>query len=189
MIENIPENIPSNINKRSFFMPVAIIAFVILAIFSIYFEAKQSSLNSEFNALMAKKKDLTLSQEPTSEKDAVTAAAAVKNALQDIEQKELQWSKIIGKLEELVPKNKDKNEPIVLLKSYNGTEEGRISLNGITRAGALEPFKDVAALIRTFISETTFKNVFVPSITKSLTPEGTTVLTFSLNLNYQKQSF
>lgn len=178
-------------SNRSWFMAIAIIAFIFVAGFSIYSGLQKAGLQKDLKSLQVKKEALatpsvTLKNSPT---DAAISVLAAKNALRNMETRQLQWAKVIEKIETTVPKTKDTNEPIVGFKSYNGTEDGKISVSGVTRGSAVDAFADVALLIRTFANEPAFKKVFVPTITKALTPEGMTVLSFSINFAYSKQTF
>ncbi|MEK9132906.1 MAG: hypothetical protein AAB606_04330 [Patescibacteria group bacterium] len=181
MIETQP------VQKSSLFLPVAAVAFVIIAIFSVYFTIRQSSLESQVEKLTAQKQELTVpAQDKEGEIASVSSMVAIKSQLKKIETDQLMWSKIVEKIENTVPKTKENATPIVQFRSYNGTQDGKVSVSGTTRKGAFDPFGDIVLTIKSLSSDKTFKNIFVPVITKSLTPEGDTVLTFSISFNYQK---
>lgn len=178
-------------SQRSWFMAIAITAFVILTGFSIYSALLKNSLQGEVNSLKVKKEALSTPAAvfQKSGADAAISVIAAKNALSRIESSQLQWAKIIDKIESTVPKLKDTAAPVVTLKSYNGTEDGKVSISAGTRSDAFDPFADISLLIRTFTNEPAFKHVFVPSITKTLTSDGSTILSFSINFEYSKASF
>lgn len=182
MLETIPNQ------KRSWF-PVAVgAAFVFIALFSVYFEIRQSYIKSAIQDLTDKK--TKMEEELKANKiETGDAAEAIKKQLEQIETQQFNWSKIIEKIENAVPRLKDSAVPIVNIRSYNGSEEGIISASATTRNDSPDPFADIALLITAFNSEQSFKRVFVPSISKSITAEGATVLSFSINFQYQKQNF
>lgn len=178
-------------HKRAWYMVASLVALVLIVIFSVYFGIQRSSLRTDLKALQTQKKNIKshVVTESDDEGVKVASAAVIQARLLKIEKDQLAWSKIVEKIEATIPKLKDSAQPIIDFRSYNGSNEGEISVSATTRSGAFDPFADVALLIRAFNNEPTFKNVFVPSITKSLTPEGTTVLSFGLNFKYEKQTF
>ena len=174
--------------ERSWFMPVSIIAFAVMAAFSIMFQLQMNGLNARVEELKAAKTKLATPFSTSGNVEGASAAAAVKTALADIESKQLQWSKIIDKIESTIPKGKD-GKAVVTFTSYTGGESGKFIVNAVTRDDASDPFADIATVIRTFNTEPSFKHFFIPSITKSVTPSGATVLSFSVSFEYNKPTF
>ncbi|MBI4994253.1 hypothetical protein HZC21_01240 [Candidatus Peregrinibacteria bacterium] len=174
--------------KRSWGPIIIGIAFSIIALLSIYFEIRQSGYAAKIEKLTAKKEELN-TQLKANKIETGSAAEAIKKELEQIEAAQLNWSKIIEKIENAVPRLKNSNVPVVNIRSYNGSEEGIISANAVTRPDSPDPFADTALLITAFNSEPSFKRVFVPSISKSITPEGGAVLSFSINFQYEKANF
>lgn len=177
--------------KRSWFLAASVIAFALIAAFSIYFKFQHSSLEKQLQELTAQKEALENPAETTAADSAAlkASAAKVRTELQEIEASGFSWSKIIEKIENTVPKLQNTSTGIVDFRSYNGSEDGKISVSALTRPNAFDAFSDVALTIEAFAAEPSFKNVFVPSITKSITPQGETVLGFGLNLEYEKMEF
>lgn len=177
--------------SRSWFMIVALAVLLIAGGFSLYFEFEGSSVKNRLDELKTKKESL---EKPTEElkndETALRASAfAVKDQLRKIEAEQLSWSKIIEKIEATVPAEKETGMKIIRLRSYTGSPEGRVVVAAMTNPESPEPFADIASALRAFGAEPSFKEIFIPSITKSLTPEGETVLSFSMNFSYQKQNF
>lgn len=187
MLQSSPLQSP----PRAWYMIGALIAFVVAGGFSVFFELQQSSLSTQLAALKAQQEALSSPalQAAASATDAADAAVIVKSKLKAIQQQQLLWSKIVEKIENTIPKLKDSNDPIVNFRSYSGSEEGKISVSATTRSGSPDPFTDVALTIRAFAGDPGFKDVFAPSITKTLTPAGETILSFSINFEYIKQIF
>lgn len=169
-------------NQKREWFPIAIgAAFIFIALFSVYFEIRQSYLESAIQDLTNKKTEME-AQLKANKIETGDIALSVKKQLEQIETTQLNWSKIIEKISATAPKT-------IAIRSYNGSEEGFISASAVTKPDSPDPFADVALLVTAFNSEPSFKHVFVPSISKSLTPEGKTVLSFSVNFQYEKQNF
>lgn len=184
MIETSPSPLSPN---RSWFLVTATVAFLMAAGFSGYFQLKNSSLQSQISDLQNQKETLEKASADAAQTQTRRVAPSllpVKATLKSIETDQLFWSKIIEKIETTVPKIKDSNEAIIVLRSYNGSEEGKIAVSATTRGVSADPFSDIALAVRAYAADPAFRGVFIPSITKSLTPDGTTVLSFSLNLEY-----
>ncbi|MBI2638791.1 hypothetical protein HYW83_04350 [Candidatus Peregrinibacteria bacterium] len=176
--------------NRSWFLVAATIAFFIVAALSGYFQFQASSLGSRIENLNAQKESLAKPSSNDDAKPSQTAQIAslmqAQASLKKIDAEQLYWSKIIEKIENSVPKLKDTNQPIIALRSYNGNEDGKIAVSATTRTDSADPFADIALTIRSFATDPAFKEVFIPSITKSLAPDGATVLSFSINFEYIK---
>jgi len=188
MLSSIPQP------KHSWFLVSSLVAFVTIAGFSIFFQMKSTTFETKLaNLKLQKENFLRAPTETDSENNGavneISRALLAKSQLKVIEANQLPWSKIIEKIENTVPKEKETNKPTIELRSYTGSEEGQLAISATTRALAAEPFDDVAKLIQAMAAEPSFKGVFIPSITKSLTPEGETVLSFSINFTYVKQNF
>lgn len=181
---------PPFANKRSWFLVASAVAFAAILAFSVYSKIQTSSLNRKLAALNAEKIKIA-EEDRLGENRAASAnaALAVKDQLRKIESEQIAWSKIIEKIDATIPKLRESATPIVTFQSYNGNEDGKISVSAVTRADSADAFSDIAALIRAFVAEGAFKQVFVPSITRSINPDGAAVLSFSFNFEYQKQKF
>lgn len=175
--------------KRSWFLVSAVLALMAIAGFSIYFEVQKTSLQKRLDKLTEQKETRAATSTEISPLDSISNLLKADAQLDVIEKRQLSWSQIIEKIETTIPKVGSTTEPAVNFRAYNGSEEGRFSVNALTRKSAPEPFSDIANVISAFVKEPSFQNVFVPAITKSLTPEGETVLSFSINFDYKKPTF
>lgn len=174
--------------QRSWFMTVSMIAFAAMTVFSITFQLQMNGLNSRLDTLKAEKTKLATPFSTSGNMAGASAAASIKNTLVEIEATQLQWSKIIDKIESTIPKAKD-GTALVSFTSYTGGENGKFAVNAMTRDDASDPFGDIATVIRTFASEPSFKRFFISSITKSMTSGGAVVLSFSVSFEYIKPTF
>lgn len=106
-------------------------------------------------------------------------------ALAKIETDEIRWSEVIAEVNQLIPTDSNGNNLVEIL-SYSGSGQGRIALNAVTQPMAVPPFDDVAKLIATFNNSVFFKDVYVPAISKGQNEDGSTTLSFVLNMDYEK---
>lgn len=177
--------------RRSWFTLATALGFLFTALFSLYFEFQTRQVTKKIVDIESKKASLSLPLfgTTTSVLDVLSTALLVKSELQKIENSQFNWSKIIDKIENTIPKQKGTNEPIVQFSSYSGSAEGGVTINAVTLRSSLDPFADVALLIRAFSVDPAFTNVFVPSITKSLASDGSIILNFSVHFNYKEKKF
>lgn len=181
MIETAP--LPT---RRSWFLTIAVIGFIVVAGFSGYLQVKKNRLENIVANLQQQKQD---AEKPKPTKENLTAkeldsAVEIQKMLQTIEEKQLKWSKIIEKIENIIPKEND--EPIAIFNSYTGSEDGKIAASATTRPSATDPFADIAKLLQTFGNDPALSRVFIPSINKSVLPDGSAALSFSINFEYIK---
>lgn len=184
------ENISPFAAKRSWLLVTATIALVLSSLFSIFFEVRERNLKQQIEKIKTEKQILIKKDRGSGENksSALEGALRVRNLIKSIEARQVLWSKIVEKIETTIPKKKDTNKKIIELKSYSGDGNGKIIMTAATRADALDPFLDTADLLAAFNAETSLRNVFIPSMTKSLTPEGNTILNFSMIFEYKKSS-
>lgn len=172
-------------NSKSWFLAISVIAFLMVGVLSGYFQVKTGALQKSIANLEAQKAEMEKSASDYAVQfKEKSSAEQLEGALTQIKAKELQWSRIMEKIENIIPQDGEK--PIVLFRAINGGEDGKLLVNGITRADSPDPFADTAMTIRAFSGDPAFTNVFVPSITKNYTSEGAMELTFSMNLEYVK---
>lgn len=186
MIESNPITAP----QRSWYLNIAILAFVIVAGFSVYFQIAVTRAESKIEALQAQKLEL---EKPlaanVAKSNAVSAAVAIKSALQKIDAGQVRWAKLVEKINGTIPKEAGTQKPVVVFRSYNGDADGTISVNATTLSGSVDPFADAAATIRAFSTDPAFQHVFVPTLVKSTGNDGASVLNFTMNFLYQQPKF
>lgn len=173
---------------KPWFIIISIVTFAGILFFSIYYEIQQGRLKNAIGEMQAKKEALSTNQQEENASNARARALTAKEYLQELEKKQVIWSKIVEKIESVIPRNTETNTPFVLFRSYSGSSEGRLAINATTLPTAADPFNDIALTVRAFTSDQTFKNVFIPSIAKSLTPDGQTITSFSMNFEYNPQN-
>ena len=175
--------------KHPWMLVVGALAFLVTTVFSFTFQWQKSSLVERVFELAAQK-EATKETTGTEESSVATGTLLqIKDQLQHIEDNQLLWSKIIEKIETTIPKTVDTKKPVAVFRSYRGNDQGTLTVSATTQDDSADPFVDIGRLIRAFSTEPSFKNVFVPSITKNITPTGSVVLSFSLNFIYEKATF
>lgn len=187
--------IPSTFqNRRSVLLVAAVAAFIIVTCFSFYASLSRSNLEDKKVALTLEFEHLK--QEALKKAEDVPATVSdilrIKQHLTTIEQRQLLWSKVIEQIERTIPKNEKTGTPIIQIRSYNGSEDGTISVSAVTQRDSQDPYSEIALLLRAFTTEPSYKNVFIPSITQTLLLDAgaeASVLSFSMNFSYQKQAF
>lgn len=174
--------------SKPWFVIVSVMAFAVVLFFSIYYEIQDTRIQSAISDMKAKKEELANEQGATNLANDRARALTAKEYLKELDKKQVVWSRVVEKIESVIPKNTESLQPVVIFRSYSGSSEGRLAINGITQPTAVDPFADIANTIKAFSTDPTFRNVFVPSISKSLTTEGVTILSFSMNLEYDPQN-
>lgn len=176
-----------NQQSKPWFVFVSVLGFAVVLFFSVFYEIQTSRYEREIAQINAKKQEIAAQSKSTTEGDRARAVSA-KSYLKEIEKKQVIWSKIVEKMEGTIPRRADTLAPVASFRSYNGSSEGRIAVNATTQPDAVDPFTDIAFTVKAFVSDPIFKNVFVPSISRSITPDGQAVITFSMNFEYDPAS-
>jgi hypothetical protein len=107
------------------------------------------------------------------------------DALAQIEKDELRWSEVIAAVNKQLPVDASGNRKINVI-SYSGSGDGKLALNMVTQPSGIPPYDDVSQLIAGFNNSVFFKDAYVPAISKGTNVDGSTTLSFILNLSYQK---
>lgn len=119
-------------------------------------------------------------------KESESKAALLQRKLHELEGEQILWAEAIDRIGKTIPKIKESGDPVIVLRSYSGANDGKIIFNATTRENAFDPFSDISLVIKAFRIDPFFEQVFVPLITKSVTSSGATVFSFSLNAKYKK---
>lgn len=120
------------------------------------------------------------------QKSDVVAAQKALEVLEKISGDEIMWSEVLRILLRIVPLDVEERRPLVNFISFSGAQEGRLAFNAQTNpsTNVRRQLSAVATIVRTFNDSQVFYNAFVPSISKSVTGEDESVLSFILNVNY-----
>ncbi len=128
-----------------------------------------------------------LSTEITSlEGEKVESAQMAQEWLVSLQQEEIRWSDVLGKIAALIPED-DAGEDKITFLSYSGSVGGKLTLNAQTKAAPIELFSDVADLIQVFNASSFFSQAYVPTISRGETETGDKMLSFTFNLFYKEK--
>lgn len=183
--ENNESQVEKKLKKSS---PInMILLFVLLGVifYGGFLSFDKGNILNKTLELETQAKDLQV-QIDTIKENKVEVSQNASGALKKIEADEVRWSEVIAEVNKLLPQDALGKRNINVL-SYSGSGDGRIAVNLVTKPESLPPFNDVAQLIATFNNSVFFKDVYVPAISKGSSDSGDTMLSFVLNMDYQKQ--
>lgn len=89
-----------------------------------------------------------------------------------LEENAIIWSDVVSKLHDITPKE-------LFYASYIGDENGKLTLQTIT-----DSVLSASKIIDLLNKSGHFQNVFVPALTKGVTSDERSVVTFNINLEY-----
>ncbi|MBD3328525.1 hypothetical protein GF340_04440 [Candidatus Peregrinibacteria bacterium] len=170
-------------NKKSPWLLVSVLIFVVVIAAAAYLNFSRSSANNEIERVKQETTDIE-KQIATLETENVAGAQKASVWLSEIEADEVKWSRVLNQINSLIPLDSASRENKINFLSYSGSNNGRIALNGETREQSAEPFPDVAELIEAFNNNGFFRDAQVPSISRNETATGAKKASFILNAEY-----
>lgn len=150
-----------------------------------YYASQANALEDEKRTIDQEAAEINNQLEDLKSSDIVSAQTAV-SALNTITESEVQWSEVLDAIIDIAPKDLVEVRALVEFTSYSGGEDGRLALNARTYASrdTRDLLNSVAKTIDAFNENPDFSDAFVPSISKSVSEDDQTVLSFILNVNY-----
>lgn len=181
---------PSNVDmpRRSLLLPVLAVLSVLAAVAgAFYLGLQKSAIEAEQKILSA---DLiSLQGEITALEDQnIEAAQIARQWMDEISGSEVLWSRIITRIQSMLPVDPVTQAPKVIVSSYSGSEDGRLILSGQTASAQIEPYEYVSELLSVFNGGSYFYQAIIPSISKGETDQGEKFLNFAMNFNYRQES-
>ena len=172
--------------KKSPFLLIFSFIFVLGVVLAYGYYASQAKVNeTQMETLDKEIAEINNQLENLRQSDTVSAQTAI-SALESIEADEVEWSKVLSSIIDIAPKDLVAVRALIEFTSYSGSEGGRLTLNAHTY-----PSRDVRSLlnavaktIESFNENPDFSDAFVPSISKSVSENDETVLSFILSVNY-----
>lgn len=183
--ENPESQVEKKLKKGSPINLVLLFLLLGLGFYGLFLSFDKGNILNRTLELEKQTKDLQ-AQVDTIKDNKVEVSQNASEALKAIEAEEIRWSEVIDEVNKLLPQDAAGNRSVKVL-SYSGSGRGRIAVNMVTQPEALPPFSDVAQLISTFNNSVFFKDVYVPAISKGSNESGQTMLSFVLNMDYEKQ--
>jgi hypothetical protein len=150
-----------------------------------YYTSQENAIEDQMQTLDREIAEINNQLDELKESDTVSAQTATQ-ALDTIALTEVEWSEVLSKILKIAPQDLVEKRALVEFTSYSGSEGGRLTLNTRTY-----PSRDVrnllnavAKTIRAFNENPDFSDAFVPSISKSVSDDNETVLSFILSVAY-----
>ena len=167
---------------------ILVFAFVLLFGVALLYGYYYSQNNAVQGQLLSADKEILQLRTEVDElaaQETVSAQRAT-NALKTIESSEIIWSELLATLDKVIPLDLVEKKPLVSITSYNGSENGKLTFNVHTNASTnvKKQMRAVADTIKAFNDHPEFDNGYVPSISKSVTEDEETVLSFVLHVDY-----
>jgi hypothetical protein len=172
-------------HRSSGLLVLSIISLLLVAAAGVYLTLQKSALMEEQKVLDADIASLNTEIDALEELK-VQSAQLAQQFLASVEKDEVQWSRVITRIQSLLPVDNATQQSKFVVISYNGSTGGKLTLNMETVPTALEPFPTLAELLATFNGSSFFKNAYVPNISRGETDDGRKLLTFTLNLVYDE---
>lgn len=172
-------------HRSSGLLVLSIISLLLVAAVGVYLTLQKSALLEEQKVLDADIVSLNTEIDALEELK-VQSAQLAQQFLASVEKDEVQWSRVITRIQSLLPVDSATQQSKFVVISYNGSAGGKLTLNMETVPTALEPFPTLAELLATFNGSSFFTNAYVPNISRGETDDGKKLLTFTLNLVYDE---
>jgi len=172
-------------HRSSGLLVLSIILLFAVAGAGVYFTLQKSALQEEQKVLDA---DILSLQDEVDALDAqkVESAQIAQKFLASIEKDEIQWSRVITRIQSLLPVDPSTQQSKFHVISYNGSAGGKLTLNMESAPQSIEPFPTLAELLATFNGSSFFANAYIPNISRGETDTGMKVLSFTFNLQYKE---
>lgn len=171
--------------KISPFFFLSCLVLLVVGGLAVNYTFKTSSLETESQLLESKVAELTTKTQDLESKG-VASALSASGLIAQIDQEYVQWSKVIQRIQNVVPKN-SRNEHKVSFLSYSGGRDGKLTLTTKTISGSQDPYQDTADLLRAFNGSEYFAEAFLPGINKVTLDNGSEVLSYVLQMNFKKE--
>lgn len=159
---------------------VAVVAVIGSAVFFSLQKAAVSGENDKIDAeIVSLKNEISLL-----EGEKVEAARTAQVFLAKIKEEEIIWSRVISRIQSLIPYDGTTQEAKVNFLSYSGAAGGKININATSRNTTKDPLDDVAEVISVFNDSSYFKNAIIPSVSVGENDRGEKSASFALMMDY-----
>jgi len=171
--------------KSPLFLILAILSLVAAVAAAFYLGLQKSAIEEEQKRLTA---DITSLQDEITalEGQKIEAAQLARQWLDEVKKDEILWSRVITRIQSLLPVDPATQIPKIKVLSYSGSQAGKLILNAQTVEAQIEPYEYVAELISIFNGSSYFADAYVPAITRGETDQGNRFLSFVLNFSYRQ---
>lgn len=180
---SVSESVAAHRNPALSFFGLTVALTLLFLAYLVYLFIAQMSAKKEAETYQQETKTLQ-QQVAVLEAKKVNSLQQAKGVLDRIDNQRIYWSKVVYDALLILPKDPKTGAARTEFLSYSGSSDGKLIMSAKTIAGSENPYGDVADVVSAFSKSTTFRNVFVPTISKNQNDLGQTVLTYVLNLTY-----
>jgi hypothetical protein len=173
--------------KSPFFLILAVISLVAVVAFAFYLHLQKTAIEEQKKIIEAEMVSIQAETDALKEQR-LEATQIAQQWLDEVEAEEILWSRVITRIDSLLPVDTVTEEPRINVVSYSGGSGGKISLNATTGAAQTEPYEHVAELLAAFNSSTDFMDAVIPAVTKGETEDGQKFLSFSMSFAFNNES-
>jgi len=91
------------------------------------------------------------------------------------------WSNVLVRYKDLMKSNKN-----VSSSSFSGNQQGNLAFSAKTKIESNDPYLDTALLIERFKASNSFDEIFIPSISSTVSESGEETLSYNIRVDYLK---
>ena len=171
--------------KLPFLLIISILLVIGVGLAYGYFFSQDNFTKDQLLIIDREITEANLQLEEIQSSETVSAETA-KKALSFVEKSEIKWSKLFGILLRVVPTDQSAKQKFISFNSYSANENGSLSFNGntIPSTNIKKQLDDIADTMEAFNEVSDFTNIFIPSISRSVTRNEETVLSLIFNVEY-----
>ncbi len=151
----------------------------------LYLTSQKSAIADEHKRLSQQMSDLRKEEKQLLAQNLQFTEAA-QSFLAQLEKNEIQWSRVLTRIQSLIPYDDAKHEPKVTFLSYSAAPGGKVTINAQSQPSPIAPFESLSDLIRVFNESAYFEGAYIPTITRGETETGDTVLSFAFSVTYDE---
>jgi hypothetical protein len=182
-----PLSASAEMPKRSpFFLVLAVIVLLAIAAGAFYLGLQKSAIEEQKKAITLEMDSLQ-TEIASLQGQSLEAAQMAQQWLDQVQSEEILWSRVITRIEALIPVDVTTGKQKIDVLSYSGSTGGKVALNAKTVEAQQEPYEYVAELLSVFNNSSDFQTAIIPSVTKGETDQGgkllSFVMTFAFNQN------
>lgn len=163
-------------------LALGLVVFTATLAFTVYVAFGHSSTETELKIKESSIEEIK-AQIVDLDNKGLTKAVSAGKIIDRLDDKFFKWSSVMQKIQNTVPKDSQGNPKIQFL-SYAGGSDGSVNITTRTLASSLDPYGDTAKLLKAFNGSPHFADAFIPSISKTSSNQGGTILSYTFQFKY-----
>lgn len=180
---NNMDDVSSKVGGSPLILIFAVLAVVAVIGLAVFFSLQKAAVSGENDKLDSEITSLN-SEISLLEGEKVEAARTAQVFLASIKAEEITWSRVISRIQSIIPYDGITQEAKVNFLSYSGAAGGKININATSRNTTKDPLDDVAEVISVFNDSSNFKNAIIPSVSVGENDRGEKSASFALMMDY-----